>query len=106
MEGDAGIMVRRLTDEISREHTQAFSGPIAAFVRVTLAVACMAGTLLALPSLAQDARSQAREACEADYRRFCTGIMPGGGRVRKCLDEHAAALSPRCKQIISAQTGK
>jgi hypothetical protein len=99
-------MVPQIDDEISREHTQTFSGPVTALVQVTLAVACMAGTLLALPSLAQDARSQARKACEADYRRLCTGIMPGGGRVRRCLDEHADALSPRCKQIISAQSGK
>ena len=98
-------MVQQIADEIeiSREHVRTFSGPAATLVQITLAVACVAA---ALTALAQDARSQAREACEADYRRLCTGIMPGGGRIRKCLDEHADALSPRCKQIISAQSSK
>lgn len=99
-------MAQQTDHDTGREYARTFSGPAAVFVQVTLTAACAAVMLLALPSLAQDIRSQAREACEADYRRLCTGTMPGGGRIRKCLDEHSDALSPRCKQIISAQSAK
>lgn len=100
-------MVQRVTQEKIDGGARTFSRKTATFVPAALIAACLIGTLAALPSLAQDAKGQAREACEADYRRLCAGVMPGGGRVRKCLDDHADALSPRCQQIISAaRSGK
>jgi hypothetical protein len=66
------------------------------------------GTLALLLSRvsAQDARSEARQACKADYSRLCSGISPGGGRVRKCLDDNFDALSTACKQAMSGRAGK
>ena len=62
--------------------------------------------LLRSPASAQDARSKARQACRADYSRYCSGIAPGGGRVRKCLSDNYASLSPACKQAVDANTPK
>jgi hypothetical protein len=41
---------------------------------------------------------EVRAACEADVKRLCPNIEPGGGRVRECLRSHATELSPACAQ--------
>lgn len=85
----------------------AFSRSTIIFVRSALAAACLIGMLALLLSRgsAQDAR-EARQACMADYSRLCTGISPGGGRVRKCLNDNFDALSAACKQAVSSRAGK
>jgi hypothetical protein len=35
--------------------------------------------------------------CKADAEKFCKDVEPGGGRIKKCLKEHEADLSPECK---------
>jgi hypothetical protein len=37
------------------------------------------------------------KACKADVERLCAGVQRGGGRIRECLKQHAAELSPECK---------
>ena len=34
--------------------------------------------------------------CEADIKKFCPDVRPGGGRIQACLKEHAKELSPEC----------
>ena len=46
------------------------------------------------------ANGQLREACAADYQRHCSGVSPGGGRIKQCLSDHFDALSQPCKQAI------
>jgi hypothetical protein len=77
-------------------------------LRAILAAACLIGLLaLSLSRVsAQEARGAARQACAADYRRLCTGVSPGAGRIRKCLNDNFAALSDACKQVVSAGAGK
>jgi hypothetical protein len=36
--------------------------------------------------------------CQADAKKFCADIKPGGGRLMKCMKEHEADLSPACKE--------
>lgn len=47
-------------------------------------------------------RSAALTACQADVQRFCSGVQPGGGRLGKCLKEHARELSPQCREAARA----
>jgi hypothetical protein len=42
------------------------------------------------------------QACRADFREFCGGIRPGGGRAIMCLREHAMDLSPTCQESLQA----
>ncbi len=79
------------------------------FRKTTLALAVIAlrvlAGLLALPVFAApDIPAGAREACKADYKQFCNGVQPGGGRILQCLKEHTDQLSPGCKQVV--QTAK
>ena len=42
---------------------------------------------------AQDARP-----CKADREKFCAGLQPGDGKLRECMKQHEAELSPECKE--------
>ena len=46
-------------------------------------------------------------ACGGDFRAFCRGVPPGGGRVIGCLKANAASLSPRCQRaLVSIRAGR
>jgi len=76
--------------------------PSDAMVRATLAAAFVVAALMLTLSVAgaQD-RGAAREACKADYQKFCDGVMPGGGRIKKCLNDNFSALSEPCRQVVA-----
>jgi hypothetical protein len=40
------------------------------------------------------------QVCRGDYDRLCTGVIPGGGRVLACLQDHASQLSAACGQAM------
>ena len=42
-----------------------------------------------------------RQACFADYMRFCRGTPFGGGRVLACLNGHADQLTQTCFQALA-----
>lgn len=58
----------------------------------------MAWTAHAQPSAA------VRQACEADYHRFCATVPPGGGRILKCLNERDKDLTPGCRSALQSRT--
>ena len=41
-----------------------------------------------------------REACHDDVARLCSGVEPGGGRIRECLRAHQDQVSEGCKVAI------
>jgi hypothetical protein len=43
-----------------------------------------------------------RQACGFDFRRYCSGVPFGGGRVLACLEGNADRLSPRCGTALQA----
>ena len=65
--------------------------------------------LVGLTAIAQPAEAQVsgamREACRADYQKFCATLQPGGGRIRQCMLENADRLSPQCKDALKRQSG-
>lgn len=42
-----------------------------------------------------------RDACAEDLRTLCSGIEPGGGRLRQCLQEHRDQLSAACQAALA-----
>jgi hypothetical protein len=49
-----------------------------------------------------------RQACGADVRSVCAGVMPGGGRIKQCMMEKFDKLSDGCKAALKdkqAQSG-
>jgi len=43
-----------------------------------------------------------RRACGPDYRAYCRGVQPGGGRALACLQDHADSLSHQCRSALMA----
>jgi hypothetical protein len=43
-----------------------------------------------------------RDACREDYAKLCAGVAPGGGRIKKCMADNSANLSPKCKTALGA----
>ena len=58
----------------------------------------------AIPAKGQDGgrRGALRDACQEDYQRLCAGVAPGGGRIKKCMADNSAKLSPTCKTALGA----
>ena len=42
----------------------------------------------------------AREACQADVQKLCSGINPGEGRILRCLKKHQDSVSDKCKEAL------
>jgi hypothetical protein len=42
----------------------------------------------------------AREACIADINRLCPDVVPGGGRIIRCLAAQRDQMSPGCKTAV------
>lgn len=67
---------------------------IAAILAATTAAAS------ATAASAQAPRQEIRQACTADMRALCSGIMPGGGRIKQCMIEKFDKLSDGCKSAL------
>jgi hypothetical protein len=62
-------------------------------------------TLAASAACAQQPSPAVRQACEADYHRHCAAVVPGGGRILRCLLDHDRELAPDCRAALQ-QVGK
>ncbi|MCF2521526.1 cysteine rich repeat-containing protein [Bradyrhizobium sp. G127] len=65
---------------------------------------CLAALTLAVPTLAsaQQFTAAQRDACKGDYEKYCSNVLPGGGRVIACLSKESAKLTEACKAAVSA----
>jgi hypothetical protein len=62
----------------------------------------LAFSLAAMPAAAQAGFTAAqREACKADYEKFCKNVPSGGGRIVKCLRDHTTELGQQCRTVIA-----
>lgn len=40
------------------------------------------------------------QVCRGDYDRLCASVVPGGGRILACLQDHAGQISSGCAQAM------
>jgi hypothetical protein len=70
-------------------------------LRLTTIAAALTLLTAGAPVLAQTAEQRA--ACEADAKKMCPGIQPGGGRILDCLAKQKDKLSDACKKVVASQ---
>ena len=61
-------------------------------------------SLLSISALAQQPAppsAEVRQACHADFQKFCAGVRPGGGRIEQCMAPHKAELSQPCRDAMA-----
>jgi Cysteine rich repeat len=44
-----------------------------------------------------------QQLCAKDIDTFCKGVVPGGGRILRCLSGHRDELAPDCREIVTAR---
>jgi hypothetical protein len=71
---------------------------IVALIAVKVLVTMVAGSVIAR---AEPGMQSFRSACMSDYQQHCFGVMPGGGRILACLNEHYADLAPACAKAVA-----
>jgi hypothetical protein len=77
---------------------------------LTLATSLLSALALAPLSRAQTSAQPAaqpvtpafRQACADDFHAHCSGVPIGDGQALECLKKNASALSPTCKQAVTA----
>ena len=66
-------------------------------------------TVIGIGMFCSSAMAQAaaeRAACMADFQKYCTGVMPGGGLVIECLAKQLDKLTPECKKVVQSHAPK
>jgi len=79
-------------------------------VAALLAAAIAASAASRANAQANPSQTELRQACGTDVRSLCSGIMPGGGRIKQCMIEKFDQLSDGCKAALkdkrAQSTGK
>jgi Cysteine rich repeat len=60
----------------------------------------------AAPMTPREQAMTMRRACGGDFRRYCSGVQPGGGRALACLADHRENLSPPCQDALASARGR
>jgi Cysteine rich repeat len=68
---------------------------------VLVAALALLVAVAAMQTARADDREAAKKACMADYKKHCSGVLPGDGRVKTCLTENLARLEPACREIVA-----
>jgi hypothetical protein len=70
-------------------------------MRFLVGAGLLCGATAALAGdLPPDMRDQVMSACRADYHQVCSYVVPGDGRVGRCLMDHETELSPPCLKAV------
>ena len=57
-------------------------------------------TFAAAADLPPEITNHVMNACRPDYHRVCDDVLPGDGRVGRCLQDHEEELSPGCLKAV------
>src|SRR6185436_5182615 len=56
--------------------------------------------------VSKEIQDEVRKHCEADAKRLCHLVIPGGGRLYRCLESHDSELSTGCRKALSELSPK
>ena len=72
------------------------------FVKCLLGAGLIAGsaTVAAAGDLPPEVLDSVMASCRADYHRVCAFVVPGDGRIARCLLDHEMELAPPCLKSI------
>ncbi len=72
------------------------------FVKYLLGAGLIAGstTVAAAGDLPPEVLDSVMASCRPDYHRLCSFVVPGDGRVGRCLLDHETELAPPCLKSI------
>jgi hypothetical protein len=73
----------------------------ATLIAAVFAIGC-GGSARAQEAPEGSGRGAVRAACADDFKRLCSGVTPGGGRIIACMREHEDELSPGCAAAMKA----
>ena len=77
---------------------------LASFVLGALLAPCYmshSGATRAQQPPSSPAQTPLRQACRADFQRFCADVHPGSGQIAQCLLAHKEQLSPACRDGLA-----
>jgi Cysteine rich repeat len=58
-----------------------------------------------VPAASQEAtRGALRQVCLEDFKRLCSAVTRGGGRILKCMTDNSEKLSSPCRASLGART--
>ena len=69
-------------------------------IAAVLSAAILATAASRANAQAGPSRADLRQTCGADVRSLCSGIMPGGGRIKQCMVDKFDQLSDGCKAAL------
>ena len=52
-------------------------------------------------AISQELTAEQRSACMGDYKKYCKGTTPGGGRIIACLSKSSDKLTAACKKVLA-----
>ena len=72
------------------------------FVKYLIGAGLIAGstTVAAAGDLPPEIIDSVMASCRPDYHNLCSFVVPGGGRVARCLLDHETELAPPCLKSI------
>ncbi|PJZ83972.1 cysteine rich repeat-containing protein [Leptospira harrisiae] len=51
--------------------------------------------------LSETMKEKSQGFCKDDVSEYCRWIIPGGGRILKCLFQNEASISTKCKDVLN-----
>lgn len=70
----------------------------------TIATASLPAAALAQSSMSRAELKRLMEPCLPDYRRLCSNVARGGGRILACLEQNKANVTPACATSLQTMT--
>lgn len=63
----------------------------------------LAAAVIAIVVAAQPSPAQTATPCNETIAKYCKDVIPGGGRIMKCLNDHRDDQSSACKDWLEEQ---